>query len=119
MGVYAHIRSVEHVYQVALVFGLTLLVASIVLAGKDTGHGHGHSHDAGHGFGWAPIASLRFWVFLMTFGGGAGLALGALGESDAVTGGGAFATGWLAGVLAVGVIRKIASGSTSSQIMNK
>ena len=105
-------------YLAALVFGATLLVASLILGGKDLGHGlgHGHGHDSDHGFGWAPIASLRFWVFLMTFGGAAGMALTALGENDAIAGGGSFAIGWAAGVLAVGIIRKIAKGSTSSQI---
>ena len=33
---------------------------------------------------WAPIGSLRFWVFLFTFGGGAGLALTKLGSSAVV-----------------------------------
>jgi hypothetical protein len=107
---------VDHVYLGALAFGVTLLAASLLLhGGKDTHH----DHDAGHGFGWAPIASLRFWVFLMTFGGGAGYVLTELGEGDAISGGGAFAIGWLAGVIAVGVIRSVARANVSSQIAGK
>jgi hypothetical protein len=85
----------NHLYLGAVAFGVTLLVASIVLGGKDTDHG-GHAHD-GVGLGWAPVTSLRFWVFLLTFGGGAGLALGALGSSTVVAAVGAGVIGWIAG----------------------
>jgi hypothetical protein len=111
----------NHIYLAALAFGLTLLVVSLFFGGKDTDHGGGHDHeglkDSGApGLGWAPITSLRFWIFLFTFGGGAGLALDALGSSEAVTGGGALGIGWVSGVLAVAIIRSLTKRSVSSRI---
>jgi membrane protein implicated in regulation of membrane protease activity len=106
----------NHVYLGAVAFGVTLLLASLLLGGKDTGHG-GHAHDSGDlGLGWAPVTSLRFWVFLLTFGGGAGLALQALGSSPAIAAGGAFGIGWIAGVIAVAVVRSLTKHSVSSEL---
>jgi hypothetical protein len=106
-----------HIYLGAVVFGVTLLVASIVFAGKDTGHGgHSHAHDDAFGWGWAPVTSLRFWVFVFAFGGGAGLALTALGSSEAVTAGGAVGIGWVSGALAVAIIRSLTKKHVSSQV---
>src|SRR5690606_26640749 len=79
----------QNLYLGAMAFGVTLLVASFVLGDKEVGHGgdvghgdvgdgdvgHGDLGHAGFGFAWAPFASLRFWVFFFTFGGGAGFAL--------------------------------------------
>ena len=75
--------SLNHLFLGAVAFGVTLLVASFLLGGKDTDHGGRSRAMSAPGFGWAPIASLRFWVFLFTFGGGAGLRADALGSSDA------------------------------------
>ena len=106
----------NHFYLGAVAFGVTLLVASLALGGKDTDHG-GHAHDGdGAGFGWAPIASLRFWVFLFAFGGGAGLALGGLGSSAVVAAGGALGIGWASGTIAVAVIRSLTRHSVSSEL---
>ena len=105
----------NHVYLGAVAFGVTLLTASFVLGSKDTDHG-GHAHDGDAGFGWAPIASLRFWVFLLTFGGGAGLALEGLGSSQAVAAAGALGIGWAAGAIAVTVIRSLTRHSVSSEL---
>jgi hypothetical protein len=112
----------NHVYLGAVAFGITLLVASFLMGGKDTGHGDsagdgGHAHDGGDmGLGWAPITSLRFWVFLLAFGGGAGLALGALGSSDVVAAAGALVIGWGAGAVAVAVVRSVTRHSVSSEL---
>jgi membrane protein implicated in regulation of membrane protease activity len=108
----------NHVYLGAVAFGVTLLVASLLLGGKDTDHGGGgHAHDGGDlGLGWAPVTSLRFWVFLLTFGGGAGLALDGLGSSTAVAAGGALGIGWVAGAIAVAVIRNLTRHSVSSEL---
>lgn len=106
----------SHFYLGAVAFGATLLVASLVLGGKDTDHG-GHGHGAGDaGPGFAPVSSLRFWVFLFAFGGGAGLALDALGSSAAVAAAGAVGVGWAAGALAVAVIRSLTRHSVSSEL---
>lgn len=106
----------NHFYLGAVAFGVTLLVASFVLGGKDTDHG-GHAHDGGAvGLGLAPVTSLRFWVFLFAFGGGAGLALGALGSSAGVAAGGALGIGWAAGALAVAAIRSLTKHSVSSEL---
>jgi hypothetical protein len=108
----------SHVYLGAVAFGVTLLVASFLLGGKDTGHGAEHggdSHD-GAGLGWAPVTSLRFWVFLFAFGGGAGLALERLGSSELVAAIGALAIGWSAGAVAVTVVRHLTRHSVSSEL---
>ena len=107
------------VYLGALAFGALLLVASLLLGGKDTDHG-GHGHDDGApGLGWAPITSLRFWVFLTAFGGASGLALLALGSSELEAGVGSIGIGWVCGAVAVGVVRaltKRASGSSTVEV---
>lgn len=104
----------NHLYLGAVAFGVTLLLASIVLGGKDTDHGSGHDGDVG--LGWAPVTSLRFWVFFFAFGGGAGLALEALGSSTVVSAIGAGAIGWIAGAIAVAVVRSLAKNSVSSDV---
>ena len=110
----------QHVYLGAMAFGLTLLIASFVLGGKDTDAGH--DSDAGHdahgdfGLAWAPFGSLRFWVFVFTFGGGAGFALTKLGSSALVAGIGAAVIGYGAGTLAVTVIRSMTKHSVSSDV---
>jgi membrane protein implicated in regulation of membrane protease activity len=111
----------NHVYLGAVAFGVTLLVASFLMGGKDTDHGgdahDGDGHDGGDlGFGWLPVGSLRFWVFLLTFGGGAGLALTALGSSTVVTATGALAIGWTAGAVAIAVVRSLSKHSVSSEV---
>lgn len=106
----------NRIYLGAMAFGVTLLVASLVLGGKDTDHG-GHAHDSGTpGLGWAPITSLRFWVFLFAFGGGVGFALDELGSTTTISLIGALAVGWLTGALAVGVIRGLGKRSVSSAV---
>ncbi|MEO6774546.1 MAG: hypothetical protein ABI467_16255 [Kofleriaceae bacterium] len=111
----------NHLFLGAVAFGVTLLVASFLLGGKDTDHGGGgHDHgdsDSAPGFGWAPFTSLRFWVFLFTFGGGVGLALEALGSSPPVASVGAVAVGWLSGALAVTIVRKLSASSESSHLV--
>lgn len=110
----------NHVYLGAVAFGVTLLVASLVLGGKDTDHGDGgdgHADDGGDlGIAWLPVASLRFWVFVLTFGGGAGLALTALGSTSALAAAGAAGIGWAAGAIAVAVVRNLTKHSVSSEL---
>ena len=105
-----------HIFEGAVAFGVTLLVASFVIGGKDTDHGGAGHHDTAASWGWAPIASLRFWVFLLAFGGGAGLALVALGSSDAIAIGGAVGIGWASGALAVAIIRGLGKSTASSDV---
>lgn len=103
----------SHIYLGAVAFGVTLLIASLFFHGdKDTGHGH----DGADAFGWAPITSLRFWVFFLAFGGGAGFALTELGSSEVVAGAGAVGVGWVSGALAVTVIRALTRRSVSSEL---
>jgi len=129
-------------YLIALAFGGTLLTASVVLGGKETdagdahgggggdggdgGDGNGDGHDGhsgrggdrsgGDGFGWLPAASLRFWTFLLTFGGAVGTALTLLGSpaSVAVVAAAALGVGWASGVGAVATVRAIAAKSADS-----
>ena len=104
----------QNLYLGAVAFGVTLLVASFLLGGKDTDHGDGGHADMG--LAWAPFGSLRFWVFFFTFGGGAGFALTKLGSGSVIAGVGAAAIGWLAGGLAVTVIRSMTKHSASSEL---
>ncbi|MDB4961740.1 MAG: hypothetical protein JWP01_1739 [Myxococcales bacterium] len=101
-------------YLAAIAFGVTLLLATLLLGGKDTDHGD--SGDVGAGLAFAPVMSLRFWVFLLAFGGGAGYALTRLGSSELVAALGALGIGWTAGAIAVLVVRKIGKDSVSSGV---
>ena len=116
-----------HIYLAAVAFGVTLLLASLLLGGKDTdgGAGDGHGDTDGDGdadghvelpLAWAPVTSLRFWVFLLAFGGGAGLALEALGSSPLVAAVGAAGVGWVAGALAIAVMAHLRKHSVSSEV---
>jgi hypothetical protein len=104
----------NHIYLGAVAFGVTLLLASIFLGGKDTDGGTGHDGDVG--LGWAPVTSLRFWVFFLAFGGGAGLALEALDSSKLASAIGAGAIGWVAGAVAVWVVKSLNKHSVSSEV---
>jgi hypothetical protein len=109
----------QSIYLGAMAFGITLLGASFVLGGKETGHGDSghHGGDGGApGLAWAPIGSLRFWVFFFTFGGGAGFALSQMDTGRVATAVGAGVIGWLAGGLAVTVVRKLTKSSVSSEV---
>jgi membrane protein implicated in regulation of membrane protease activity len=110
----------NHVYLGAVAFGVTLLVASLVLGGKDADHGDGDSDGHADGgdiaLGWMPVTSFRFWVFLFAFGGGAGLALTWLGSSTMVAAGGALGIGWASGAIAVAVVRSLTRHSVSSEL---
>jgi hypothetical protein len=108
---------VNTIYLGAMLFGVVLFAGSIVLGGKELHHGGGH--DADVGIGWAPIASIRFWIFLLTFGGAVGLAVNYLEDNEALAAGGAIGVGWVSGVLAVGIIRKLAKSSASSEVAAK
>jgi len=113
---------VNHIFLGAVVFGATLLVASLVLGGKDTDHGGGHEAHADHGafaWGWAPVTSLRFWIFLFAFGGAVGYALLALDESDTIAIVGALVVGWASGALAVAVLRAVGRRTVSSEVAAK
>ncbi|MBV8759554.1 MAG: hypothetical protein JO257_19860 [Deltaproteobacteria bacterium] len=95
-----------------MAFGLTLLVASMFFhGGKDTDHGH----DTAAVIGWAPVTSIRFWVFFFTFGGGAGYALVRL-EGETVAAIGAVGIGWVSGAMAVTIIRALTKRSVSSAV---
>ncbi len=109
----------SHIYLGAIAFGVTLLVASLAFGGKETDHGGAHSHaDSGApGLGWAPVTSLRFWIFLFAFGGATGYALERLGSSQVVAAGGALGIGWTSGALAVAIIRSLTRKSVSSAVV--
>jgi hypothetical protein len=122
-------------YLISLAFGGTLLGASLVLGGKDAdgaggdtdtdteteahdGHGHGHGgHAGGIDIGsWLPASSLRFWTFLLTFGGAVGTALTLLGSpaSPIIVGAAALVVGWASGVGAVATVKMLADKSSDS-----
>lgn len=115
-----------HVYLAALGFGGTLLVASLVMGGKDTGADHdasgdsdgdGGDHDAGGGAEvmWSVARSLRFWTFLFAFGGGVGALLTALGAAGpTVIAIAAGVVGVAAGVIATAIVRATGGGASSA-----
>jgi membrane protein implicated in regulation of membrane protease activity len=110
-------------YLGALAFGGTLLIASLVLGASDkdldksTDHHLDKDAHLGDGFAWLPVASLRFWTFLLAFGGAAGTALTyAGGVSRAVVAVIAVAVGWACGVGMVAVMRTVRKGSVGSEL---
>lgn len=115
------------VYLGALAFGGTLLIASLFL-----GHGQKDLDGADHGgtdkdkeagtggFAWLPVASLRFWTFLLAFGGAAGTLLTWSGSMPVpVVAGIAAAVGWISGVAMVGAMRTLRKGSAGSELALK
>lgn len=120
-----------HVYLAALGFGGTLLVASLVMGGKDTAadgadsgdpadgaegadHG-GHGDHGGAGIAWSVARSLRFWTFLFAFGGGVGALLTVLGAVNPVAVAiAACAVGLATGGLATTVMRVTSGGASSA-----
>lgn len=108
------------IYLGAVVFGVVMLGASLVVGSKDVhggtlDHTGAHPHDGGPP-AWLPFASLRFWIFMFAFGGGTGWLLDRLGESVAIAAVGAIGVGWLSGTLAVAVIRMLGTRSVSSEV---
>lgn len=107
------------VYLGALAFGGTLLVASMFLGGddKDT---ETDKDLGGGGLDWLPVASLRFWTFLLAFGGATGTALTyAGGLPPAVVGAIAFVVGWMCGLGMIHVMRSVRRGSVGSEVSPK
>lgn len=109
------------IYLGALAFGGTLLIASLVLGGKDkdTGDKEFDKDTDGHveGFDWLPVTSLRFWVFLLAFGGVVGALLtwvDSVGEP--FVGLLALAVGWGSGIGVVATMRSLRKGSVGSEI---
>ena len=100
------------IYLGAVAFGVTLLVASMFFHGGKDVH---HDHDTASELGWAPITSVRFWVFFFAFGGGAGYALSSL-ESPTIAAVGAVGVGWVSGAMAVTIIRALTKRSVSSAV---
>lgn len=108
------------IYLAALGFGATLLIATLVFGdgqGEATvGHDLGAGHVDGHGdaFGWLPVTSLRFWVFLLAFGGLTGTVLTyATSASPAMVAAAASAVGWVSGVGMVAAMRGLQRGAGS------
>ena len=107
----------SHIYLGAVAFGVTLLVASLFFhGGKDTDHAH--DSDVASWVGWAPVTSIRFWMFLFLFGGIAGQVLLRV-ESETVAAIGAVSVGWISGAVAVTVIRVVSKRSVSSAVTTK
>ena len=108
------------IYLAALGFGATLLLVTLIFGGKDLDHHGGSTHelDGDHGFDWAPILSLRFWTFVMAFGGGIGFALTQLGavHSHWVILAIALLTSWAIGTAVVAILRAVDKRSVSSTI---
>ncbi|MCB9563417.1 MAG: hypothetical protein H6708_23705 [Kofleriaceae bacterium] len=130
-------------YWGALAFGGTLLLVSLLLgaSSQDVDHDAGggadsdgdaggdsdadggaeHGHDGGGaGLDWLPVTSLRFWTFLLAFGGATGVALTyAHAMSWLPVAGASFGVGWLSGVVVVGALRSLRGSSASSELSGK
>lgn len=111
------------IYLGALAFGGTLLIASMVLGGKDTDHDSGDGDHEAHGateaFAWLPVASLRFWTFLLAFGGIAGALLTWSGAGEPIAGLAALGVGWASGLGMVAAMRGLKKGSVGSELALK
>jgi hypothetical protein len=95
----------------------------MVLGGKDAdgdadhGDGEHEAHGAADGLWWLPVASLRFWTFLLAFGGIAGALLtwtASLGEP--IVGVAALGVGWASGLGMVAAMRGLKKGSVGSEV---
>jgi hypothetical protein len=101
------------IYLVALAIGGTLLAASLFLGGHHGADGgHDADHGAGHGgdgFDLLPVASLRFWTFLLAAGGGTGTALHLTGAGPGriATAAISLGVGYASGMAAVLVVRRL------------
>ncbi len=114
------------VYLGALAFGGTLLIASLLLGhgqkdldGADEGGGKDSDtkDTGGDSFAWLPVASLRFWTFLLAFGGAAGALLTWAGSLPVPgVAGIAGGVGWISGVAMVGAMRTLRRGSAGSEL---
>ena len=110
------------IYLLALGFGGTLLVASMLLGGQHGGAEHGaggDGHTAASDGGeaiWTVARSVRFWIFLFAFGGAVGAVLTGLDAAGrvpvAVIAG---VVGQAAGAVAATVMRAV-SGAASSTV---
>jgi hypothetical protein len=102
---------VLYVYLFAAVVGGVLLAASVALGGHHGADGgdaagadHGHDPGPGGALG-ATLLSVRFWTYLLAFGGGTGLVLRlAVGTGGALTALLAAGAGVGSGVLAQAVV---------------
>ena len=105
-------------YLIAVGFGGTLLLATLVLGGD--GHHGTDTHHAlsAHDFNaWLPIGSLRFWTFFLGFGGAVGAILTHQGIAAApVIGGVSVVIGWVTGVVAVAIVRALRGTSVDSTV---
>jgi hypothetical protein len=111
------------IYLGALAFGGTLLIASLFLGSKDADHDHGdgdgehEAHGAADGFAWLPVTSLRFWTFVLAFGGIAGALLTWLGGiGEPIVGVAALAVGWGSGLGMNLAMRGLRKGSVGSEV---
>lgn len=89
------------IYLGAIACGVVLLIANLVL--------HGGKDHIGH-------FSIRFWTFLLAFGGAVGYALERAGESATISGVGAVAVGAVSGTMAVMIVRSLAKKSAGSEV---
>jgi hypothetical protein len=129
-------------YWGALAFGGTLLVASLVLGAsqkdldkdvdggpdkdldkdldKDVDGGLDKDVGADLGLDWLPVTSLRFWTFLLAFGGATGVLLTYAGSVPALAVGGlALGVGWASGVGMVATLRMLRRNSASSDVSSR
>jgi membrane protein implicated in regulation of membrane protease activity len=90
----------SYVYLGAIACGVVLLVANMIHGGKD---------HIGH-------FSIRFWTFMLAFGGAVGYALERAGESNTISAAGALGVGAISGTMAVLIIRTLAKKSAGSEV---
>jgi hypothetical protein len=111
------------IYIAALIIGGALVAASMFLGGDDTdtdsdtdADADAHDHDFAGAGSWLPLASLRFWTFLLAFGGLAGTVLTLLGTDVAVTAVASVLTGYLSGVGVRQVMKRLQRDQVSSEV---
>ena len=108
-------------YLIAMIVGGSLLASSLFFdhhgahAGEHAGHAPGGAHDSS--FAWL-VLSLRFWTYLLAFGGAAGFALHLVAHlGEPLAGLLALGTGAASGIFASLIVRRLGSqqGGTVSK----
>jgi len=100
------------------IIGVVLLVASLAGAGHD--HAAGHDGEGGeHNSPAAALLSVRFWTYLLAFGGLTGVLLRVVGHAaEPVAAIGALAVGVVAAVMARVILARASRPSASGMVQS-
>ena len=93
------------IYLIAIAAGAALLIGSLVARARDEGRRPLSARDFS---AWLPMGSPHYWIYFLAFGGAIGAILTRQGvAAPPVIAAIAIVIGWLAGVVAVAVVRAL------------